>query len=726
MILWGLLLATLLSLPVAVHSASTNITLVPSSANLLQGLTLRTPHGVWTLTELKLDIDGIPASAQALPAVSWTKPGNALRASQQFSTPDGRTYKIEASAVLLSDHLQIKVTGDKSLHWEAAWKHVGGPITRVFWGKGIVLDKPTEPYEVAYPTWGHDTYMRGSGVETSDGALYYLIKGVPIRFYTDPLAGIITFKSSLGTTTHELWFGPRPFPKMLIGLRSRVALQGPLRKPASKIWGKQILQTGASVEQIWKDMAAPMFERGINDVVFIQFGWSAGETPAYWPPKQGSEPDKMRAFNSFCKKNGAMYSPYDSQLDFEVHAAGYSKNNMMLDLNGNPIVGWEDKPTGKVWHIATPVEARRETERVQKILKREVGLSCVYEDVVASRFLDGVKTPEGRRYNGLELLHEYGDILDAARDTAGNGNGRVDAEDPPLISETAWEWQIPHCDSSQAYYFPHFFGNQTVKHGWFPHLSLLYHRDYADFGMGWYQMYAGKDQPSVPKDEKWANEAYVLDDYVSAQILMGNAGYLWPDVYAPTSQRMAYMGRLYYRMHSFNKMVAGQAMSSVDFDRNDISRFRIRYANGTSVFVNRGSTPWKVAGRTLGQWGYAFSGKGVVGYHSISGKRLEPVDFIRAQNEVFADGRGSAYEFGGILTDGPVGIWRKSRTEIRVIPLGPVNRLEVDFSKLGFSSETKPANSAKWHKIGKRWVCNVPLDASMEPELFAVARQRKG
>jgi hypothetical protein len=714
----GLLLATLLSLPIA---APPVLVLEPAGGELLQGLTLQSPHGVWVLAGLKLDFDGAPSVAQAIPELHWLEPGRAVRAVQRYVAPDGRAYRVYASAELKADHLSVTVRGARSLHWEATWKHVGGPITRVFWGKGIVLDHPTAPYESAYPTWGHDTYMRGTGLEADDGALYYLVDGVPIRFHTDPPAGTVTFKSSLGTTTHDLWFGPRPFPRMLLGLRSRVALPGPPREPARKLWGKQILETGASTEQLWKDIAAPMFERGLTDVVFIQFGWSRGDTPAYWPPKPGSEPERMRAFSSFCRENGALYAPYDSQLDFETHAQGYAPGRLLRDLKGAPVVGWEDRPTSKVWHVAGPLEARKETQRVQAILKREAGHACVFEDVVAGRFFDALLGADGRRYTGLDLFREYGRILDTARDTAGNDNGRVDAGDPPLISETAWEWQIPHCDTSQAYYFPHFFGGQTAKHGWFPHLSLLYHRDYADFGMGWYQMYAGKEQASVVGDERWRNEAWVLDDYVSAQILMGNAGYLWPDVYAPTSQRMAYMGRLYYRMHAFNRMVAGQAMTALDLDGDDVHRFRIRYANGATVLVNRGNSPWKAGGHTLGPWGYAYSGPGATGYHSVPRGRTEPVDFVQAPEEVYADGRGTPYDFGGIVTDGPVAVWRKSRDEVRVVPLGPVSRLEVDLSRLGFGSGMKPARGHAWRADEGRWMCVTPLDASMEPEVFRVA-----
>jgi hypothetical protein len=711
MALPGLLLVATLGLPVA---APPSLSVAPDGGDLLEGLALRSHYGTWVLAGLTVDFDGQPATAQGPAEVRWLAPERAVRAAQGFVTPDGQAHQVVATAELADGHLTVSVEGGRSVHWEARWKHLAGPITRAFWGKGIVLDHPTAPYRVAYPTWGHDTYMRGTGLETSDGALYYLVNGVALEFRTDPLEGTVTFRSSLGTKAHELWFGPRPLPAMLLGLRARVALPGPRRDTARKLWGKQILQTGASTTQLWKDIAAPMFERGLRDVVFIQFGWSEGDTPAYWPPKPGSEPETMRAFSSFCQENGALYAPYNSQLDFEVHTAGYDTGRLLRDGEGKPIVGWEDQPTGKVWHIADPREARRETERVQAILRREVGHACVFEDVAAGRFLDAAVGPDGRRYGGLQLFREYGRILDVARDTAGNGDGRLDSGDPPLISETAWEWQIPHCDTSQAYYFPHFFGGQTAKHGWFPHLSLLYHRDYADFGMGWYQMYAGKEKPSVLGDERWLNEAYVLDDYVSAQILMGNAGYLWPDVYAPLSQRMAYMGRLYYRMHAFNRMVAGQAMTSVEFVGDDIHRYRIGYENGATVLVNRGETQWSVGGQTLGPWGYAYSGPGALGYHAVPDGRAEAVDYVQAPNEVYADGRGTAHDFGGIVTDGPVAVWRRSAGEVRVVPLGPVTRLEVDFARLGFG-RVAPARADGWRREGRTWACTVPLDAATEP-----------
>ncbi len=570
-----------------------------STGSLLAGLTLRTETGDWVLESLKVTFRGHEEELLMGEGRIITPLEGGFEAAESFIIDGENRYQVWATALLEANCLRLEVTGDEVIGWEAGWRAEGTPITRLFLSKGFVMDKPTLPYELRYPVMGHATYMRGHGLETEKGALYCLVDGVATRFWCDGPKGQFALAASCGTEVMRFYWGAKPFARLLIGLRDEVALKLPDYMPNPVLKGRQYAFSGATSGQMAKEMAKPFFQRGITDLAFVQFGWMGNEAPNYWPPRKGDEPEQMRAFNDICFAAGALYCPYDNQTEFGTDAPGYDPKAVMYDAKGDPIIAWTDKAAGKEWHAVFPWVGEEASRQVHELLNQYVDPQGLFIDVVATRFFDRVWDWEGKEYNGRELFDGYAHYLDTAKDIEGNGNGLPDRADPPIVSEDAWEWQLPHVDTSQAYFFPYFFHGNPAPHDWFPHLSLLYHRQYADFGMGWYAMYAGDDSLQFHNTEDWTNEEVLFDDYISAQILMGEAGFLWPDVFSPVRQRVAYIGRLYYRMHAFNEQVFGKAFTGFEYEGDSLFRTKATYDDGTRVWVNRGEGLWNVEGRLI-------------------------------------------------------------------------------------------------------------------------------
>jgi hypothetical protein len=195
--------------------------------------------------------------------------------------------------------------------------------------------------------------------------------------------------------------------------------------------------------------------------------------------------------------------------------------------------------------------------------------------------------------------------------------GWLDGADPQQLrvdaKGTGFTWRV-ECDDAER----------------IPWIDVAWHDKFILHGAG----YEGRYQGGLDA----ARHGAYSDDYLSTVVLSGR----------PTMVPQAFsrdVVRVYWLLDEAMKALALDRISGVEFADGDIHRQHVKWERGGEVWVNRGAVPWRVAGRTLPQYGfYVRAGDCEAGVETRDGVRVE---WSRSPAYRFEDGKR-------ILPDGAV------------------------------------------------------------------------
>jgi len=208
----------------------------------------------------------------------------------------------------------------------------------------------------------------------------------------------------------------------------------------------------------------------------------------------------------------------------------------------------------------------------------------------------------------------------------------------------------------------------------------------CDYGMGSTRYYLSQIDPNWSKSPKWRD---YVDLFLATTIGYGNTGWLVDEI-PSEPQRVEAMARSYYMMQQLQQQYAFVPPKSIAYaDRNgrfftpsqalanDVmtnSRLRVTYDNGTEVYVNRDTAgPWQVPDSegnivTLPVNGWLAFNRSNHFYELSADAGGRRIDYVKAPEFEFLDGRGQWTEHGNLGAVGSVAL-RQKGAELELIDI---------------------------------------------------------
>jgi hypothetical protein len=403
------------------------------------------------------------------------------------------------------------------------------------------------------------------------------------------------------------------------------------KKPASGFTRK----AGRFVFDIWggryADIAKTMQEMidyGLTDSLLTLHVWQRWgydyRLPDVYPPMPplGTVED-MQKIAAVCAAHDIPWGLHDNYIDFYPDANGYSYDHICFTEDGRPIRAWFNEGRDAQSYRWRP-------DRFMPWLQRNLGLigpnlkpTAYFLDVFTSINCIDFYDRAGQYHSMLETRKSWGEAFAYIRDTLG-GNA-------PTTSEAGDDQLIGYLDGADCQHLQlspesKSFCNTLACRDWerVPWYDAVLHDKFSLHGVGYSDRYQG--------GRSRQGHGIESDDYISAEILEGHA--LMID--APAFGRGAV--RKYWLAQDLIRSIALDEITSVRFVDGDIHRQVIEWKSGATIHVNRGSTDWQVAGRTLPPCGYfAASGEIESSIERIGGVVVEQ---SRSPNRWYFSARG--------------------------------------------------------------------------------------
>jgi hypothetical protein len=189
----------------------------------------------------------------------------------------------------------------------------------------------------------------------------------------------------------------------------------------------------------------------------------------------------------------------------------------------------------------------------------------------------------------------------------------------------------------------------------------------CDYGMGYTHYYLDKIDPQWRQSPKRRD---YLDLFLATTIAYGNMGWLVTE-FEDRPFHWEAMARSYYMMQQFEQQYAFVRAKKIEYAAPDgrmltpsqahatgaisAGRLHVEYENGTHVWVNRGAEgTWRVQDTDLPVSGWlAYNPSN--GFREVSGVVAgRRIDYVKAPEYEFLDGRGQWTEMGGLGAAGSV------------------------------------------------------------------------
>ncbi len=501
-------------------------------------------------------------------------------------------------------------------------------VSRVYAGPGNVIVNP-RAFRLGFD--GHNLATSFVGFDFSGGqAMVQHSDGIPDRLEVDPEARISTLVTP---HAHTLEF----FPAENVFEAVKTLRRQDKRRPSpgvAKIAGRFTfdLWSGRYAESALDLERAAKY--GVRDALVVWHRWQRWgydyRLPDIYPPNpEFGTLEEFRQLVETCRRAGTYFAPHDNYIDFYPDFEGFTYGSIVFRQNGTPYRAWFNYGREAQSYRARPDRLMPYLKRNVQLMKEGFGPTAFFIDVWSSIAPYDYWTEDGRFVERSVTQKVWGEAFAWIREHLGSDApqlseaghdkliGWLDGADPQQLrvdaKGTGFTWRV-ECDDAER----------------IPWIDVAWHDKFILHGAG----YEGRYQGGLDA----ARHGAYSDDYLSTVVLSGR----------PTMVPQAFsrdVVRVYWLLDEAMKALALDRISGVEFADGDIHRQHVKWERGGEVWVNRGAVPWRVAGRTLPQYGfYVRAGDCEAGVETRDGVRVE---WSRSPAYRFEDGKR-------ILPDGAV------------------------------------------------------------------------
>jgi len=409
------------------------------------------------------------------------------------------------------------------------------------------------------------------------------------------------------------------------------------------LWGGRYAESAEALERA--------FRYGLTDSLVVWHNWQRYgydyRLPDIYPPNpQWGTLEDFQHLAEVCCKAGVLFAPHDNYIDFYPDAEGFSYENVIaFDSSGQPVRAWFNRGREAQSYRYRADQVGPFLMRNVRLLRENVHPTAYFIDVWSSIRPYEYWTADGKFFDRVRTRDEWKMWFGFIRDYLGH--------DAPQISESGHDQLVGRLDGAQTNHLrvgepPGGYYNWSVWN-WrcadaerIPWFDTVYHDRFILHGAG----YSGRYQAGL--DTK--NHGIYSDDYIATEVLTGHPAM----VSQPFSRDVV---RKYWLTHHLMRALALRWIKSVEFVDDDLHRQHVTWNADGHVWVNRGQTPWKVAGCELPTYGFLARVPIVEDPESSgTGRRGEVEAAIARRNGVIVEWArtpGFLYVNGRMPFDGP-------------------------------------------------------------------------
>ncbi|MBT4815840.1 MAG: hypothetical protein HON70_09085, partial [Lentisphaerae bacterium] len=312
--------------------------------------------------------------------------------------------------------------------------------------------------------------------------------------------------------------------------------------------------------------------------------------PDVWPPnpKYGTIED-LQELGRVCREQSIPWGLHDNYIDFYPDAEDYSYKHVYFTKSGEPHKAWHNRGREAYSYKWRPDAILPFVKRNLKQIRRDVAPTHSFLDVFTSTGCVDWWDWEGNHHPSTETRKLWGETFAWIRDCLG--------DDAPTTSEGGHDQLTGYLDGADCQWLTLAQKGRRFVIGlpcgdWerVPWFDAVNHTNFVLHGVGYSSRYAAERSRAV--------HGINSDDYMSCEVLSGHA------LMVDSSSWGRAAARKYYLLQDVARRLALRNIRSVDFVGGDIHRQRVVWDDGTEVFVNRGTSDWPVAGRTLPGYGF--------------------------------------------------------------------------------------------------------------------------
>jgi hypothetical protein len=379
-------------------------------------------------------------------------------------------------------------------------------------------------------------------------------------------------------------------------------------------------------------------DNGVDHLCVIQHVWQRYgydvKLPDHLPANAGLGGDEgMAEFGRAADECGYLWSLHENYIDLYPDAPSYDATAVALRQDGTPSPAWYNAWTGVQSFGLKCTRALGYAERNSPEIHRRYGTTAAYLDV----------------HTCVPPWHQLDH--DAAQPMAAMALGRVkhdaelfqflrDAHGAPLLGEGAnhFYW-AGLCDAVEAQVV----GGEHVL----PFLDfdlLKVHAQMVNHGMGYYERWFERGYGI-----QWGVDAGTVEDvdkYRAQEVGWGHAGFIG----GAQVENVQWVAKEHHMMHPVQRLCGAAQPTEIMYEVDGrfltasaalplgrLSRQRVRYGSGFTVWVNWDEEPWQVEGHVLPQWGFLALGPGTRIFTALNDGAL--ADYAECPEYVFADAR---------------------------------------------------------------------------------------
>jgi len=489
---------------------------------------------------------------------------------------------------------------------------------RVYCGFGNVLVKPAK---FALGCRGFEVSSRHAGADFPGG--FSLVQATKLgaeRLEFDPAVRVFGYAAHHDNTFYFLPSAKGAFAaarkwRDVCGFEKSAGFDRLVGRMCLDEWGGDYRAAAAGLRKAAR--------YGTDDAVFVKHVWQRWgydyRLPEIYPPCGDAEGffDIARA----CRETGILFCPHDNYIDLYPDAEDYSYDLVVFNADGTPQKAWFNHGRAAQSYRWLPHAFQPWLERNCRLLADGCGADGLFIDVFTAGHGVDYLDREGRFYPKMRTSDEWGSAFDRAR-------GWLGVSDGPMISEAGDDHLVGHVDAGQSDHFPYFRWTKAEDGERVPWHDMATHGRMILFAGGLGHRYAALNWS---KDGDNALHGWASDDYLSNAVGGGRGPMCWG-----SCNRRSVM--TYWLQHDTLASLAKAEFESLEFEDDDIHRFRTTFSNGGETYVNRATNrTWRVAGKVLPPYGYYVrTPEGEAGIVEKDGQRCA---FARTEDSLFADAR---------------------------------------------------------------------------------------
>ena len=460
---------------------------------------------------------------------------------------------------------------------------------RIYYGHGYCIENP-KPFQAGFG--GHNLSTSHVGFDFASGiSLVTASDNPPDRLVVNPDTKTYSLHTHMNATITIVPSTKNAFDaalryRPLYDKQPAPAFAQKAGRFVFDIWGGRYTDAVKSMQQ--------MIDYGLTDSMLTMHVWQRWgydyRLPDIYPPNpdQGSIAE-LQTLSALCRNHDIPWGLHDNYIDFYPDANEYSYDHIAFTESGQPIKAWINEGRDAQSYRWRPDRIMPFVKRNLKLIKPELQPTHYFIDVFTSIDCFDFYDRHGSFHSFLETRQCWGEAFSWIRDYLGGSavmtseaghdqlTGYIEGADCQFLSLS---------DKANNFMIYLQCGNWE-KVPWY---DTVLHDKFSLHGVGYSSRYQGG------RDRQ--NHGIESDDYISAELLTGHALMTDIEAFGPGAVRK------YYLAQDFIRSIADDTIKSVEFIDNDIHRQKITWNSDATVYVNRSSEPWHVAGKSLPPYGY--------------------------------------------------------------------------------------------------------------------------